>query len=303
MKIRAITALRILNIILLTLVAVGSARAMHTYGLTAWIQKQFSQDNVTTEAAPTLVLALSVDCVYCTANMPFYRALLASRVRNEFNVVATFPQSKEIAREYLKVHGLVVDEIQSASLESMGVFATPTLRIVDSQGAIFREWVGLQRAGDAQTTIAKSLAVDTVFPAAAHAETLRGRFEQTLHVKTIGIQQYLNWSRSTANTFILDVRDQGEFEQSHVEGAVNIPLEQLSRLAELQFTPDDKIALFCDHPEACTRDSSSDYSVSPCFVGGSILLSKGYKDVRVLVASLPTLREQGIRIIENDPKN
>lgn len=66
-----------------------------------------------------------------------------------------------------------------------------------------------------------------------------------LHVKhEIAIKCYSQWNALPTDAFLLDVRDDDEFAEGHVEGAINIPLAVLrDRIAEL---PNDKtLHVYC----------------------------------------------------------
>ena len=45
---------------------------------------------------------------------------------------------------------------------------------------------------------------------------------------------------------IIDVRTVGEFQAGHIEGAINIPVDQIEQVASLKgIRPDSKILLYC----------------------------------------------------------
>ena len=51
-----------------------------------------------------------------------------------------------------------------------------------------------------------------------------------------GINAKVAEARKDPNAIILDVRSREEFAQGHIEGAVNVPLDEISRAAELYGT-------------------------------------------------------------------
>ena len=54
------------------------------------------------------------------------------------------------------------------------------------------------------------------------------------------------WQKIRANALLIDVRTPAEFDQGHLEGAVNIPYDQLeARIAELGDDRDREIVLYC----------------------------------------------------------
>lgn len=98
----------------------------------------------------TLVLALSSSCHFCSESAPFYQRLVKERGSN-IRLVAVLPQSVSEGEDYLNGLGVSVDEIKQAPLSSINVRGTPTLLLVNSGGAVVKEWVGqLPSDGEAE---------------------------------------------------------------------------------------------------------------------------------------------------------
>ncbi|HKP73055.1 MAG TPA: redoxin family protein [Pyrinomonadaceae bacterium] len=92
----------------------------------------------------TLLMVLSTNCHFCTESAPFYQRLAEEKAKHGWNVrmVAVMPQSIDESQKYLKEHGVSVDEIKQAQPTAIGVRGTPTLIMVDGQGAVVEAWVG-----------------------------------------------------------------------------------------------------------------------------------------------------------------
>ena len=90
----------------------------------------------------TLVLAVSAGCRYCTESAPFYRRI-STEASNQDGVglVAVLPQPIDEARRYLSELGVSIESV-SGRLDTLGVSATPTLLLVDRDGAVRKSWVG-----------------------------------------------------------------------------------------------------------------------------------------------------------------
>ena len=100
------------------------------------------------ENEETVVLALSDKCKYCTESAPFYKQLAAEIAkRNGVRVIAVFPQDPNTGKKYLDDLGVPVGAVKQATLDSIGVRATPTLVIVDKSGTVKQSWVGLLKNG------------------------------------------------------------------------------------------------------------------------------------------------------------
>jgi hypothetical protein len=119
---------------------------------------QLSVPGVTwSDSEETVVLALSDKCKYCTESAPFYKQLAAQIAqRSGVRVLAVFPQEPNAGKKYLDDLGISVGDVKQATLDSIGVRATPTLLIVDKSGTVKQSWVGLLK-GDRETEVLKGI--------------------------------------------------------------------------------------------------------------------------------------------------
>jgi hypothetical protein len=90
----------------------------------------------------TLVMYISTGCHFCQESTPFYQKLSADNVRGKMKLIAVMPQSVDESTKYLQEHGIIVDQVMSASLRSIGVSSTPTLMIVSDKGIVSDFWRG-----------------------------------------------------------------------------------------------------------------------------------------------------------------
>lgn len=91
----------------------------------------------------TLLLVLQKGCHFCSESAPFYQRLVRETSgRPGLAVVAVLPQATDEAKQYLGELNVPVQDIRQVSLSSLGVSGTPTLLLVDSQGAVLQAWVG-----------------------------------------------------------------------------------------------------------------------------------------------------------------
>ena len=94
-----------------------------------------------TKSDRTLLLALSTTCHFCSESAPFYQKLRQEKQDN-VRLVALFPQAVQESRAYLDKLGVQVDDITQAPLSAVGASGTPTLLLLDNQGAVTESWVG-----------------------------------------------------------------------------------------------------------------------------------------------------------------
>jgi thioredoxin-related protein len=115
------------------------------------------------QSAQTLVLALNVDCRYCSRSVSFYNSLAeAQRVQNagNVNIVAAFiNKDSTLVKSYADEKQLMVQAIAGVDLDKLGVHMTPTLILVDSAGKVLDSWRGeLQPDGEREVFAALNLA-------------------------------------------------------------------------------------------------------------------------------------------------
>lgn len=91
----------------------------------------------------SLVLGIPTSCHFCNESLPFYRQL-SDELQGRLTFIAVLPQTQPDAVNYLKGAGLFQVQAVSANLGSIGVYATPTLLLIDSHGKIKSAWVGKQ---------------------------------------------------------------------------------------------------------------------------------------------------------------
>jgi hypothetical protein len=106
---------------------------------------------------PTLVLAVSESCRFCTASMPFYRRLQGELVgRNHVQLVVVSPTGPAETEQYLTKHGVTAGRIVQASFGALGLGGSPTLVLLGPDGIVRGAWAGLLN-GDSETAVIDAL--------------------------------------------------------------------------------------------------------------------------------------------------
>jgi hypothetical protein len=98
------------------------------------------------QAPRTLILALNVDCHYCSKSIPFYNRLAEAQRENEgrFNIVAAFINKEEDrVKSYAQVKHLSVQTIAGVDPDKLNIQMTPTLVLVDGASKVLDSWRGL----------------------------------------------------------------------------------------------------------------------------------------------------------------
>jgi len=100
----------------------------------------------------TLLLVLQKGCHFCTESAPFYQRLVRETAgRENIHLIAVLPQTFDESKKYLDDLGVTIEEVKQAQLDSIGVYGTPTLILVNNQGVVITSWVGkLSADGEAE---------------------------------------------------------------------------------------------------------------------------------------------------------
>lgn len=96
------------------------------------------------DSSRTLIVALNIDCGYCSDSIPFYKRLIEAAQTNSkaTKIIAVFQNSTNKVEQYLQERQFNVKTISNANLNAFNVSATPTMILVDSQGRILDFWIG-----------------------------------------------------------------------------------------------------------------------------------------------------------------
>lgn len=108
-----------------------------------------------------MVLGISETCHFCRESLPWYKQLTA-QLQGKVNVIALLPQPQSEADNFVRGEGLTDTRVVSAGLGSLGIYATPTLMLVDSSGKVKAAWVGKQDEAGQQKILAVLLSSSAV---------------------------------------------------------------------------------------------------------------------------------------------
>jgi len=92
----------------------------------------------------TLLIALNTNCSYCRDSLPFYRKLALANDLSEkkLRIVALFPNKSEEVERYIKENDFRLDTISDVEFSSLKISGTPSMILVDNNGAVNDFWIG-----------------------------------------------------------------------------------------------------------------------------------------------------------------
>lgn len=188
-----------------------------------------------------LLLALSSQCHFCSESAPLYRRITQEVVGKGIRVVALLPQSEDEGREYLKSLRVAVDEVRQVNLLALSIYTTPTVLLLDRDGAVDDLWTG-KLSTNMESTLLDRLRNNSKFvkPVEAH-------FPQILASE-------LRDAGTAKKPFtIVDVDSRAEFQQEHIPGAINIPVDELEVRSEDELRDAARIVVYC----RCSSDGAA----------------------------------------------
>jgi Rhodanese-like domain len=243
----------------------------------------------------TLVMALSVGCHWCEESGSFYRELLQANGEHNFYTVAILPQPKEKADAYLsQVLGIHVDEIRLGEFHKMGIAGTPTLILADGSGRIRSTWIGkLSEQKEAEVFTRLGIVrprSDAHNPGGASEPRAQAAGEITA-------PQVLRLLR-TGSAPIIDVRPRADYRKAHVEGALNIPSDELEARASHEIPPRATVMIYCDRCATCEVSATEQGITSLCSRSEIHLRKAGFK-VLFVDDDLLRLKQSGVAITGN----
>jgi hypothetical protein len=237
----------------------------------------------------TLVLALSANCRFCGEGSAFYAALLRMQKAGSWGAIAAFPESVETAQAYMRGQGYAIDQSYQVPLSRIGVTATPTLLVVDQNGRLVQQWIGVLGPSE-EADVAAHLGVDEEFRT-ARVETDRVRTSATTTwspvVTTSELQDLL---KTGAVVNVIDVRERHLYAARRLGAARNIPVDELAIRAPHELRPDLPIIVYCSFSAACEANGVP----SLCSQAASQLRRVGMTDVRVIRDRLAQLESMGV---------
>lgn len=283
-------ALRWLNIFFVVVIIVSLAKIFFSQSqpyvnTTAGLPRRLNVDGVSWTHEKTIVLFLQSACKYCHQSAPFHYELAQLAKSQGWGIVAIFPESVGIAQASLERVGLDIPAIES-DLSLLGVSGTPTIAIVDDTGVVTSAWAGM--LNDLKKR--QVLGAMGVLPNAALIQDQSPK-AKAFDFNTLSISSARSLL-TNPSTLLLDIRSRESFRQSHLNGAINIPRDELEIRATHELDKSRKVVVFCQYLPECEKANQAAGLMTNCTIGTWYLKRTGY-DVALLQSDMSMMTKNG----------
>jgi hypothetical protein len=262
--------------------------------------QKLSIPNVVFRTKKSLVVALSATCHFCEQSAPFYQKLLTEQKNGTWQSILLFPQPTEQAVSYVNKHNYYSPLILHADFTELGVTGTPTLLLVDENGVVLDEWIGLLSPGE-EADVATHLGID---PQLISRSTMSppGISSPNLSNKRVLPPEVLTGELSTIialhqQAIILDVRDRKDFSEGHISGALNIPADELHVRALHELSKKTPVLLYCNFAPWCQANGV----ITLCSRAQEALSEQGFMNARYIRDRLEALSQEDFAISKGLP--
>jgi rhodanese-related sulfurtransferase len=223
--------------------------------------------------------------------MPFYQALsVAIRGQSRLRTLAIFPQPRDRSAAYLAESKVDISDIYQVDLQRMGLSGTPALLLVDRSGRLVQLWTGLLDKKGMQDVIQHlHVTMPTLPDDPVNARVPPGSDPIVYTAELVSLLH------TSAPPPIIDVRNRRRFASGHIEGAYNIPVDELGVRLPHELGPRSSVIVFCNYSEYCAVNSVG----SLCGHAESQLRSMNVK-MRTVRDRLPGLKAAGVPIFGVD---
>ncbi len=210
----------------------------------------------------TLLLGLSKNCHFCSESAPFYQRLAKDKANQRgLQVIAVFPETVDEARQYLNEMHVDLTDVRQTSFSSLGLKGIPTAVLIDRFGTVTAMWRG-KLSAEAEDQVLNLL------------RTENGQSKQDSIVGTgqrINTDELRRLIKASTDVVVLDVRDRGAYAREHIQGARDIPVDELEARAINELSPATLIVIYCRCADAASSELARD-----------ILIKQGFRRVSIL---------------------
>jgi len=237
----------------------------------------------------TLVFVLQVGCKYCAKSMPFYRGLAGAIQREgKLHTLAILPQNTREADAYMSDNRIPIAETRQANLMDLGIAGTPTLILVDNTGKVIQSWTGFLDHLGTEDVLAR---LKVSLPLGHEEESTSAAQSGSAAAAIVYTSELLSLLGADPSLRIIDARNRVRFGNGHIQGAYNIPAEELAARFPHEIGKDRSTLVYCGYSEYCAVSGFS----TLCAHAASEL-KRINVNIRVIRDKLPQLKTAGVQI-------
>jgi hypothetical protein len=192
---------------------------------------RFSLSSTNLVDSPKLVIAVSGKCRHSAQSASFHQRLIALAATAQIPVVLLLEKGT-LVPEHLAQATDSISYSARVQLREHGIYATPTVFLTSQTSFITALWVGKLREVEEEAAV-------EVITGAGHRLTDSKDRTRTWVLSDIDLRRRLRQS------ILLDVRDRGRYSLGHLDGSLNIPLDELGIRAEIELSRRRPIVLDC----------------------------------------------------------
>lgn len=255
----------------------------------------------------TAVLILRTDCPYCQKSLPLHRSIAELASKNpSVGVVAVFSEPLMQARSALELERLAISNVIVGDLAQLHILGTPTVLVVDRKGNLESRFDGFLEQKRASVLMS---ALDPSRPK-DEAKVMDGIVEGNLDSQddfansvAEGLSSYLVSAHEVAanlalnsDATLLDIRSREDFATGHLDGAINIPREELEQRMSHEVDPSKPVYLYCTYYNKCENDFRNKGVLTSCTLALFMLKSHGFSRAMLITEDLEKLRSAGLLV-------
>lgn len=250
-----------------------------------------TDDDIGSSSEPSgshLILALSTNCSICERSSKFHWSLTEAANISGARISAIFVEDRDIGQEYLLSKSITSDIVDSGSY-LRHVRGTPTVLLTNSAGQVVKTWAGLLTP-ERMKEVARSVGIENEFLEVVErsAENIGPTFYGAPLISAFEMP-----NSSSSNHTIIDTRPSSIFRDSHLVGAINIPLDELEARLPVEVPAENQIIHFCNLDIGCEDLSRSTAQLSHCALAVQVLQELRPNKVVVLKETITTLKRLG----------
>lgn len=240
-----------------------------------------------TKHSDTVIVAIQTDCAFCDASMPFYDTLVRHRPASSYGIIIVTPLPPQAGRALLAAHKIPVEDVdvRQAPLASLRVGSTPTLMLVGSDGRIKRAWVG-QLPEYREREVLSLLGVSSLSSVTPDSTAF-----------SIAKWPLSNQQPPAPIVTVIDTRSRKDYAAEHVQGSLNIPIDELSVRLPHELLSDAEAVVICAEQASCPVVVTTSVAESKCGALMTSLKELGFTRLTLFQGPLAVAAQAGLRLV------